>query len=184
MPPPLPVGTIVMSRDDRGPLPMQLTETDRSILALLRLDARRTVSEIAGLVGVSRTTVKDRIDLMRERGIIRRFTVELAEADAPDQHARAFFQLRLHRPMCKLVHATISGWPEVVGFWSTAGDLDAMVLVAAASAAEIDTLREKLGRHPEVRSLTTIVVLREWINRGSGLGGHLAKEGMMDGAEV
>lgn len=147
---------------------MTLTDTDRAILALLRMDARRTVSEIASLVGVSRTTVKDRIDIMRERGVIRRFTVEVAETDAPENHARAFFQLRLHRPMCKLVHATISGWPEVVGFWSLAGDLDAIVLVAASAASEIDTLREKLGRHPEVRSLTTVVVLREWINKGAG----------------
>lgn len=147
---------------------MRLTDTDRAILALLRLDARRTVSEIAALVGVSRTTVKDRIDMMRERGVIRRFTIEVAEADVPDTSVRAFFQLHLRRPVCKLVHESLSGWPELLGFWSLAGDLDALVLVATPSAQEIDTLRERLARHPEVRSITTTVVLREWTNKGSG----------------
>lgn len=150
--------------------PMRLTDTDRAIIGLLRLDSRRTVSEIAARIGVSRTTVKDRIDLLRERGVIRGFTIDVAETGVPDTHARGFFQLRLNRPVCKLVHASIAAWPELLGFWSLAGELDALVLVAAPSATDIDELRERLGRHPEVKALTTLVVLREWTNRGAPRG--------------
>lgn len=159
-----------MAETDRADAGMRLTDTDRAIIGLLRLDSRRTVSEIAARVGVSRTTVKDRIDLLRERGVIRGFTIDVAETEVPDTHARGFFQLRLNRPVCKLVHASIATWPELLGFWSLAGELDALVLVAAPTAADIDDLRERLGRHPDVKALTTLVVLREWTNRGTPRG--------------
>jgi Lrp/AsnC family transcriptional regulator, leucine-responsive regulatory protein len=60
-------------------MPMRLRQIDRVILGLLQQDSRRTVSEIAAVTKVSRTTVKDRIDLMRQRNVIKRFTIDLAE---------------------------------------------------------------------------------------------------------
>jgi Lrp/AsnC family leucine-responsive transcriptional regulator len=159
-----------MTVKHRAGLGKRLTDTDLAIIGLLRLDSRRTVSEIAARIGVSRTTVKDRIDLLRERCVIRGFTIDVAETEVPDIHARGFFQLRLRRPVCKLVHSSIAAWPELLGFWSLAGDLDVMVLVAAPTAADIDELRERLGRHPEIKALTTLLVLREWTNRGAPRG--------------
>jgi Lrp/AsnC family leucine-responsive transcriptional regulator len=145
-----------------------LTDNDRAILGLLRLDARRTVSEIAAQIGVSRTTVKERIETMRERGVIRGFTLEMGDSiEIPDSFTRGFFQVQLKRPVCKLVHAAIAGWPELIGFWSLAGELDAMVLVVAPTPGDIETLRERLSRLSDVKSLTTLLVLKEWSYRGT-----------------
>jgi len=55
----------------------ELDETDREILRLLLTDARRPYSEIADAVGLSAPAVSDRIDRLREVGLIRRFTVDL-----------------------------------------------------------------------------------------------------------
>ncbi len=165
--------------DDRDLAPLRLTQTDRAILGLLQQDARRTVSEMAAITGVSRSTVKDRIDLMRERGVIRRFTIDIAEPrKAEPACGSAFFLLRLKRPVCRIVHASINGWPELLGCWSIAGDLDMVVLISATSNAEIERLRDKLARHPDVRTLTTLTILREWTNKTDNrnaaiLDGHL-----------
>ncbi len=143
---------------------------DRRILDLLKQDARRSVSEMAAVLGLSRQTVKDRIDIMRERGVIRRFTVEVDDPQQVDTDAAcAFFMLRLKRPVCRLVHGSIATWPELLGCWSIAGDLDMVVMVGATSNHEIERLRDILARHPEVERLQTLPVLRDWIPRGRPL---------------
>ncbi|XVH31108.1 AsnC family transcriptional regulator [Haloferacaceae archaeon DSL9] len=54
-----------------------LDERDREIIRLLLADARRPYSDIAEHVGLSPPAVSDRIDRLRELGVIRSFTVDL-----------------------------------------------------------------------------------------------------------
>ena len=55
----------------------ELDETDLEILQLLVADARRPYKEIADAVGLSPPTVSDRIDRLREVGVVERFTVDV-----------------------------------------------------------------------------------------------------------
>jgi DNA-binding Lrp family transcriptional regulator/YHS domain-containing protein len=54
-----------------------LDDTDREILDLLLADARRPYSDIADQVGLSAPAVSDRVDRLREMGIIRGFTLDI-----------------------------------------------------------------------------------------------------------
>jgi DNA-binding Lrp family transcriptional regulator/YHS domain-containing protein len=54
-----------------------LDDTDREILRLLLDDARRPYSEIAEAVDLSPPAVSDRVDRLRDIGLIRRFTVDI-----------------------------------------------------------------------------------------------------------
>ncbi|WP_224450006.1 AsnC family transcriptional regulator [Haloprofundus salilacus] len=54
-----------------------LDDTDRQILRLLLDDARRPYSDIADRVGLSAPAVSDRVDRLREIGVIRRFTLDV-----------------------------------------------------------------------------------------------------------
>lgn len=54
-----------------------LDETDLAIIDLLASDARRSFREIGDEVDLSPPAVSDRVDRLREQGIIRRFTVDL-----------------------------------------------------------------------------------------------------------
>jgi DNA-binding Lrp family transcriptional regulator len=55
----------------------ELDETDRTILALLLDDARRSWRDIADAVDLSPPAVSDRVDRLEEIGLIRGFTVDL-----------------------------------------------------------------------------------------------------------
>ncbi|AFK19526.1 AsnC family transcriptional regulator [Haloferax mediterranei ATCC 33500] len=57
-----------------------LDETDLRILELLAEDARRPFSDISAEVDLSAPAVSDRIDRLREEGVIRRFTVDLDQS--------------------------------------------------------------------------------------------------------
>lgn len=139
---------------------------DREILALLKQDSRRSISEMALVTGLSRLTVRQRIKRMRENSIIKRFTLEVDDTTSREVTAeRAFFHLQLHRPVCHLVHQTIKNWPEIIGCWSMAGEVDMVLLVSCANVEELERLRDKLARHKEVRHSVTLPILKEWMDR-------------------
>lgn len=48
-----------------------LDATDQALIAMLRHDGRRSVSDIAATLGVTRNTVRTRIDRLRKEGVIR-----------------------------------------------------------------------------------------------------------------
>ncbi|MFC6754168.1 Lrp/AsnC family transcriptional regulator, partial [Halorubrum tibetense] len=54
-----------------------LDETDREILRLLLADARRPFSDIAERVDLSAPAVSDRVDRLREAGVIEGFTLRV-----------------------------------------------------------------------------------------------------------
>lgn len=54
-----------------------LDDTDRELLRLLLADARRSYRDLAEAVDLSAPAVSDRIDRLREVGVIERFTVDL-----------------------------------------------------------------------------------------------------------
>lgn len=149
---------------------MKLTQTDRVILELLRENSRRSVTEIAALLDLSRPTVKHHIEKLCDANVIRRFTIEVdAPEDERPQGIRAMFDVRLRRNVCGMVYSSISHWSELVSCWSTSGSTDMRVLVEAANQTILEDLRDRLARHPEVAALTTTVVLKTWCERISGI---------------
>ena len=54
-----------------------LDDTDREILRLLLEDARRPYSEIADAVDLSPPAVSDRVERLRDIGLVRRFTIDI-----------------------------------------------------------------------------------------------------------
>jgi Lrp/AsnC family transcriptional regulator, leucine-responsive regulatory protein len=140
-----------------------ISNRDRRLLALLRQNARRTISEMAAVLGVSRTTVKERMERLVSNGVIKQFTIRTADpALGRAAGMRDFFHVQLNRPVCPVVYGFLEGWPELVGCWSVSGKIDMIVLVDCAGHEEIERLRDKLARHPEVRRLRTSLALRQW----------------------
>ncbi|PWR01156.1 hypothetical protein DKT77_18540 [Meridianimarinicoccus roseus] len=149
---------------------MRLTSTDKMILELLREDGRRSITEIASIIGLSRPTVRHHVDRLVREKVIRRFTVDIdAPGESRPSGVRAMFDVRLRRNVCGMVFSSISNWSELVSAWSTSGSTDMRVLVEAADQSMIEDLRDRLARHPEVASLTTTLVLKTWCERISGI---------------
>ncbi len=149
---------------------MRLSSTDKMILQLLRENGRRSLTEIAAIIGLSRPTVKHHVDKLVRENVIRRFTIEIDQhAESRPTGVRAMFEVRLKRNVCGKIYSSIAGWSELVSCWSTAGSVDMRILLEAADQSIIEDLRDRLARHPEVTSLTTTMILKTWCERISGI---------------
>ena len=59
----------------------ELDAKDARIVAMLKEDSRASTQAIADALGMPRVTVHDRIRRLQERGVVRRFTVELGKEE-------------------------------------------------------------------------------------------------------
>ncbi|WP_175059840.1 TRASH domain-containing protein [Thermococcus sp. 2319x1] len=57
---------------------IKLDEIDLKLIYLLRDNSRLSISELAELLGVSRPTVRSRIERLEKEGIIRKYTIKIA----------------------------------------------------------------------------------------------------------
>lgn len=145
---------------------MRLSPTERMILDLLREDSRRSFTEIAAIVGLSRPTVKYYVSKLLEKKIIRRFTIDIDSTEiAPTMPVSAMFDVQLKRNACSAVYASIKHWNGLVSVWSISGAVDMRVLAQAANQIAIEDMRNRLARHPDVVSITTSIILNTWCER-------------------
>lgn len=140
----------------------QLDGTDHEILALLREDARRTLSDIAGRVTLSTAAVKRRIDRLQEVGVITGFTVRVDHAKL-GWGIEAFTELRFSGTsnVAEIV-ATASGMPETQAVFTIAGDPDALVWLRARDMSHLQRVIDEIRRNHRVTGSRTLIALDSW----------------------
>ncbi|UWQ52026.1 Lrp/AsnC family transcriptional regulator (plasmid) [Leisingera caerulea] len=136
----------------------------RKIIRLLSENSRASVSDIASELGASRKKVKETIDRLVDKKIIKRFTIELAqEAEFTSQPFRALFNIRLVAPNCRQLFADLQKHDEILGAWSiSSSDIDMMVLVEAKDVEVVENVRNSVARHPLVQTMYTNSILTTW----------------------
>ena len=142
---------------------MKLSRTDRRLLAELQRDTTRNQSELAEIVGMSRTSCWRRIRDFEEAGIIERqvallnpkkvgFTIEVLLLVAMTEHSdenRQNFERH------------VSLLPEVMECFSVSGERDYLLQVVAKDMDSYnDFLNREVLSHPTVRSASSTFVLR------------------------
>jgi DNA-binding Lrp family transcriptional regulator len=134
------------------------TEKDRSLIALLRENARAPTAEIARRLGVSRTTVQSRIERLERAGIVVGYTVRLA-ADYEAGLGPAPVMIVASPKAAPAVTKTLAAMPELRRLLSVSGAFDLIAEVAAASVADLDTVIDRIGSLDGVERTQTSVVL-------------------------
>lgn len=96
-----------------------LDETDREIMELLLEDARRPYKEIAQEVNLSPPTISDRIDKLRELGVINRFTIDIDNSRLVDAES-IFVDVNVSPSATDAVFDTLSTLDQIEHIFRTA----------------------------------------------------------------
>jgi len=142
---------------------MKLSRTDRRLLNELQRDATRKQSELAELVGMSRTSCWRRIRDFEEAGLIERQVVLLNP-----RLAGFNIQVLLLVAMTEHTDENRQGFerhvallPEVTECFSVSGDRDYVLHVVVKDMdAYNEFLNSQVLKHSAVRSASSTVVLR------------------------
>ena len=137
----------------------ELDGRDEAILECLEGDARQTTQSIANALGMPRVTVHDRIRRMKERGVIRKFTIE-KDARSLGLNLRAFIFLRCegHQVDRRRVSKSVTSLSYVVRCDIITGDWDILVGVVAPSMDVLgDAILDEISTIEGVGATQTMV---------------------------
>jgi DNA-binding Lrp family transcriptional regulator len=135
-----------------------MTLEDRSLLALLAANARESTASIARKLGLSRTTVQERIRRLERTGVIAGYTVRLAEGMERDR-LRAEVLLNVSPKQAERVARELKAMPHCTALHAVSGVFDYVATVEADATAELDRYLDAIGQLSGVERTQTLIVL-------------------------
>jgi DNA-binding Lrp family transcriptional regulator len=141
-----------------------LSAKDEELIALLRHNAREPVAALARKLGVSRTTVQDRLRRLEEQGVISGYTVKLSQNGlSPGIAAMVTISVEPRRQID--VAKMIAKLAHVETLHTVSGKFDLMALVKTATAEDMDKLIDQIGLISGVTEIETAVILSTKLDR-------------------
>ena len=137
---------------------MRITPADELLLSVLREDARASTADIARKLGLSRTTVQNRIARLEAQGVIRGYTVRVHD-DYARSRIRAHILITLRPKQMTSVVKSLQGMHEVRVLYSISGGHDLIALAVTASVGEMDVLTDRIGAIDGVERTNTSIIL-------------------------
>lgn len=135
-----------------------MDDTDQKLVSALRHDARASLSDLALLLGVSRTTVRARIERLTRAGEIIGFTVVLKE-DALADPVRGLMMIGIEGRGADRIIRQLSGLTAVRGLHSTNGRWDVIAEIGTATLEEFDDVLARIRRFDGVATSETSLLL-------------------------
>jgi len=143
---------------------MELDEKDEAILQSLEIDSRKGTQAIADSLSLPRVTVHDRIRRLKEKGVIKRFTIQ-RNPRAVGLDLRAFIFIRCERGQVdrRDVAEQLIALPFCIRVSIITGDWDLLVEVVASSMDTLgDAILDQLNKISGVSGTQTMVSFYEF----------------------
>lgn len=135
-----------------------MDETDHKLIAVLRRNARASVSEIAANLGVTRATVRARMDRLTTEGEIVGYTAIL-RGDAEDAPVRGVMLIEIEGKGSDRIIRRLSGMAEVRTIHTTNGRWDVVIELSADTLPKLDTVLRNIRQIDGVLNSETSLYL-------------------------
>ena len=120
-----------------------MDDLDRKLITLLRHDGRRSISDLAVDLGVSRATVRARMERLERQGDILGYTVIL-RADALEQRVRGITMIEVEGHAADRVVRALGGFSEISAIHTTNGRWDLVVELNTDTLTQFDAVLRKM----------------------------------------
>ena len=132
---------------------------DEKLIALLRTNARMTLTALAQSVSLSRTAVQARMARLERENVILGYRAVIGET-RDEEGLGAILSIVFSQRPCHPIVAKFRHWPEIVHHYSVTGPVDAYVHVRVKDAKALAELVDRFSGLPGVASASSAVMLR------------------------
>lgn len=145
-----------------------LDAVDRSLIRLLRLNARMSNARLAAEVGLSPSACLRRIKLLEKSGVIRGYTALIGE-EVEGESIAVIIRISLERQSegtLRRFEAAVRRYPEIRECLLMTGDADYVLRVDIADAREFERIHtEVLSKLPGVQRIHSSFSIRNVLAR-------------------
>jgi Lrp/AsnC family leucine-responsive transcriptional regulator len=132
--------------------------TDLEILAALQQDARATYADVAKRVGLSPSSVHERVRKLEQSGVIRAYRAEV-DPEALGVYVTALVSVMpLDPKQPDDLPERVVEFPEIEDCYSVAGDENYILKVRTRTTADLEDLLRRLREKAGVHTRTTVVL--------------------------
>ncbi len=135
-----------------------MDETDQKLVAALRRDGRASLSELAARLGLSRATVRSRMEKLLARGDVLGYSV-VTKSDVTRDPVRALTMLAIEGRGTDRILRQLSALPEMRALHSTNGRWDVIAELGTDSLAALDAALSKIRRFDGISASETSLLL-------------------------
>lgn len=143
---------------------LSLTPKDEELIALLRVNAREPVASLARKLGLSRTTVQDRLRRLEQQGVIAGYQLKLAPT-LENGGIRAYVTIGAEPRRAQEVSRSLSKLSQIEALHTVSGKFDIVALVRTPSAQDMDKVLDIVGAIPGVTRTESAVILSTKLDR-------------------
>lgn len=137
---------------------MSLDTLDRDLIGLLRSDARLPVAKLAARLGVSRATVRARMERLEAKGVIAGYTVIL-QAQTQAAAIRAVTMIEVDGKHAEQVIRRLAGLPEITALHTTNGRWDVVAEIETDTLGNFDDLLRVIRQIDGIATTETSLLL-------------------------
>lgn len=135
-----------------------MNEMDKKLVSVLRHDARASISELAGRLGWSRTTVRARMARLQQSGEVLGYSVVL-KSDRIKDPVRGLMMIAIEGRGTERIIRQLGAFPEVRQIWSTNGRWDVIVEIGAETLEGFDRMLTQIRKLDGVAASETSLLL-------------------------
>ncbi len=143
---------------------IRVTFKDQQLLGVLRGKARASTTELAQILGVSRSTVQKRLERLETEGVISGYTVQLS-SDYLDQEIKAHVMVTVSPHMTQSIIKSMEKLGAVRAIYSVSGPHDLIVEVSAMSVNDLDSVIDSIIAIEGVERTVSSVILSTRLKR-------------------
>ena len=137
-----------------------MDEIDVKILRMLQKDARTSFREIADHCNVSTDTIKNRFDVMSEKGIIKGTTV-IINPQGLSNKCVVLIGIETVRPYSKQVLNMVKKLPDICVATRAMGFYDIEAIAILKDIEQVSRVKEQIEDFPQVRDVHTNIWVGE-----------------------
>ena len=141
-----------------------LNAKDEELINVLRANAREPVASLARKLGVSRTTVQDRLKRLEEQGVIAGYTLKLAKEQST-KGISALVTISVEPRRQIEVTKILSKFVAIETLHTVSGKIDLIAMVRTATSEDMDKVIDQIGIISGVTEIETAVILSTKVDR-------------------
>lgn len=141
-----------------------MKKTDEHLIALLQENARRSTSDLARVLGVSRSTVQSRLQRLESQGIIKGYTLVYGEEYEKGLVA-AQVLIKVSQKLTARTIRELRAMAHVRVLHSISGDYDLIAMIQAESTEALSQTLDEIGNLEGVERTNSSVILETKFRR-------------------
>ena len=145
-------------------MPDALDTLDQQLIALLKVNARLPVAQLARALGCARSTVQLRLKALEARGVLTGYTVSLARAEA-GRRIHAIVLIAIDSKHENEVVKALARRHEIDRIYSVSGRYDLCAMISTESTQELDAVIDRMRAVKGVNETFSTLLLSTKLER-------------------